>query len=163
MSLSADRIMPRVMSINKDSVKSVEEEYDHNVQSKYNASANIMAAVMKKISLDSKLKWTKIHTVTVDHIWRLVNWNNLSLTPERLLYNTVPCQLTKRIKGITRWLTRSFDNSQRSRRHLTGLPSYHQRWGKKGKLPAIRINSRGDRRYRKEIILRLLGVTAEEE
>lgn len=54
MSLSADRIMPRVMSINKDSVKSVEEEYDHNVQSKYNASASIMAAVMKKISLDSK-------------------------------------------------------------------------------------------------------------
>lgn len=33
-----------------------------------------------------------------------------------------------------------------------------KRWGKKGKLPAIRINSRGDRRYRKEVILRLLGV-----
>lgn len=33
-----------------------------------------------------------------------------------------------------------------------------KRWGKKGKLPAIRINSRGDRRYRKEIILRLLGI-----
>ena len=33
-----------------------------------------------------------------------------------------------------------------------------KRWGKKGKLPAIRINSRGDRRYRKETILRLLGV-----
>lgn len=33
-----------------------------------------------------------------------------------------------------------------------------KRWGKKGKLPAIRINSRGDRRYRKEVIQRLLGV-----
>jgi excisionase family DNA binding protein len=32
-----------------------------------------------------------------------------------------------------------------------------KRWGKKGKLPAIRINSRGDRRYRKEVVLRLLG------
>ncbi len=33
-----------------------------------------------------------------------------------------------------------------------------KRWGKKGKLPAIRINSRGDRRYKKEIVLRLLGM-----
>lgn len=33
-----------------------------------------------------------------------------------------------------------------------------KRWGKKGKLPAIRINSRGDRRYRKEVVQRLLGV-----
>ncbi len=33
-----------------------------------------------------------------------------------------------------------------------------KRWGKKGKLPAIRINTRGDRRYRKEVVLRLLGV-----
>ena len=32
-----------------------------------------------------------------------------------------------------------------------------KRWGKKGKLPAIRINSRGDRRYRKEVVMRLLG------
>lgn len=37
-----------------------------------------------------------------------------------------------------------------------------KRWGKKGKLPAIRINSRGDRRYKKEVILRLLGETKEE-
>jgi len=37
-----------------------------------------------------------------------------------------------------------------------------KRWGKKGKLPAIRINSRGDRRYKKEVILRLLGETGEE-
>ncbi|MGB9883643.1 MAG: MerR family transcriptional regulator [Microgenomates group bacterium] len=33
-----------------------------------------------------------------------------------------------------------------------------KRWGKSGKLPAIRINSRGDRRYRKEVVLRLLGI-----
>lgn len=33
-----------------------------------------------------------------------------------------------------------------------------KRWGKRGKLPAIRINSRGDRRYRKESVLWLLGV-----
>ena len=33
-----------------------------------------------------------------------------------------------------------------------------KRWGKSGKLPAIRINSRGDRRYKKEVVLRLLGV-----
>jgi excisionase family DNA binding protein len=32
-----------------------------------------------------------------------------------------------------------------------------KRWGKSGKLPAIRINTRGDRRYKKEVILRLLG------
>jgi len=37
-----------------------------------------------------------------------------------------------------------------------------KRRGKKGKLPAIRINSRGDRRYRKDVVNRLLGVTAEE-
>lgn len=36
-----------------------------------------------------------------------------------------------------------------------------KRWGKAGKLPAIRINSRGDRRYRKEIVMRLLGINQE--
>lgn len=36
-----------------------------------------------------------------------------------------------------------------------------KRWGKKGKLPAIRINSRGDRRYKKEVVMRLLGETNE--
>lgn len=38
-----------------------------------------------------------------------------------------------------------------------------KRWGKRGKLPAIRINSRGDRRYRKEAILWLLGVEVKRE
>ena len=38
-----------------------------------------------------------------------------------------------------------------------------KRWGKKGKLPAIRINSRGDRRYKKTVVLKLLGETMEEE
>jgi excisionase family DNA binding protein len=33
-----------------------------------------------------------------------------------------------------------------------------KRWGKRGKLPAIRINSRGDRRYKKEAVLYLLGL-----
>lgn len=33
-----------------------------------------------------------------------------------------------------------------------------KRWGKRGKLPAIRINSRGDRRYKKEAVLSLLGM-----
>ena len=37
-----------------------------------------------------------------------------------------------------------------------------KRWGKRGKLPAIRINSRGDRRYKKEAVLWLLGITQKE-
>jgi len=38
-----------------------------------------------------------------------------------------------------------------------------KRWGKRGKLPAIRINSRGDRRYRKESVMWLLGMQAKTE
>ena len=38
-----------------------------------------------------------------------------------------------------------------------------KRWGKKGKLPAIRINSRGDRRYKKAVVLKLLGESVGEE
>jgi excisionase family DNA binding protein len=38
-----------------------------------------------------------------------------------------------------------------------------KRWGKRGKLPAIRINSRGDRRYKKEAVLYLLGMQAKTE
>lgn len=37
-----------------------------------------------------------------------------------------------------------------------------KRWGKRGKLPAIRINSRGDRRYKKEAVLWLLGMQGQE-
>ncbi len=37
-----------------------------------------------------------------------------------------------------------------------------KRWGKRGKLPAIRINSRGDRRYKKEAVLWLLGIQPKE-
>ena len=33
-----------------------------------------------------------------------------------------------------------------------------KRWGKKGKLPFIRINSRGDRRYKKEVVFAALGM-----
>jgi excisionase family DNA binding protein len=36
-----------------------------------------------------------------------------------------------------------------------------KRWGKRGKLPAIRINSRGDRRYKKEAVLWILGIAQE--
>ena len=32
-----------------------------------------------------------------------------------------------------------------------------KRWGKRGKLPAIRINQRGDRRYKKEAVLWMVG------
>ncbi len=35
-----------------------------------------------------------------------------------------------------------------------------KRWGKRGKLPAIRINSRGDRRYKKDAVLWLLGIAS---
>ena len=38
-----------------------------------------------------------------------------------------------------------------------------KRWGARGKLSAIRINSRGDRRYKKEAVLWLLGVETEEQ
>lgn len=38
-----------------------------------------------------------------------------------------------------------------------------KRWGKRGKLPAIRINSRGDRRYKKEAVLWLLGMQSKGE
>lgn len=38
-----------------------------------------------------------------------------------------------------------------------------KRWGKRGKLPAIRINSRGDRRYKKEAVLWLLGIQEKQE
>jgi excisionase family DNA binding protein len=37
-----------------------------------------------------------------------------------------------------------------------------KRWGKRGKLPAIRINSRGDRRYKKEAVMWLLGIQEKE-
>ncbi|HSW89848.1 MAG TPA: MerR family transcriptional regulator [Patescibacteria group bacterium] len=36
-----------------------------------------------------------------------------------------------------------------------------KRWGKRGKLQAIRINARGDRRYKKEAVLWILGMTSE--
>ena len=37
-----------------------------------------------------------------------------------------------------------------------------KRWGKRGKLTPLRINSRGDRRYRKEAVLWLLGIQPKE-
>jgi excisionase family DNA binding protein len=38
-----------------------------------------------------------------------------------------------------------------------------KRWGRRGKLTPIRINSRGDRRYKKEAVLWLLGIPQKEE
>lgn len=38
-----------------------------------------------------------------------------------------------------------------------------KRWGNRGKLRFVRINSRGDRRYRKEAILYLLGINPQQE
>jgi predicted site-specific integrase-resolvase len=40
---------------------------------------------------------------------------------------------------------------------LRVTPLTLKRWGKKGKLVPIRINSRGDRRYTKEQVLWLVG------
>lgn len=37
-----------------------------------------------------------------------------------------------------------------------------KRWGKRGKLTPIRINSRGDRRYKKEAVLWMLGMQSKE-
>ncbi len=37
-----------------------------------------------------------------------------------------------------------------------------KRWGKRGKLTPIRINSRGDRRYKKEAVLWMLGIQGKE-
>lgn len=38
-----------------------------------------------------------------------------------------------------------------------------KRWGNRGKIRFIRINSRGDRRYQKAAILYLLGINPKEE
>ncbi len=38
-----------------------------------------------------------------------------------------------------------------------------KRWGKSGKLPPIRINSRGDRRYKKEVVLSMLDAPVSEQ
>lgn len=37
-----------------------------------------------------------------------------------------------------------------------------KRWGNRGRLPYIRINSRGDRRHRKDAVLYLLGINPAE-
>lgn len=41
---------------------------------------------------------------------------------------------------------------------LRVTPLTIKRWGKRGKLTPIRINSRGDRRYKKEAVLWMLGI-----
>lgn len=64
-------------------------------------------------------------------------------TAERLDLNNLPDLLT--VREVAKILRVS--------------PLTIKRWGKRGKLPAIRINSRGDRRYKKEQVLWLLGIT----
>jgi excisionase family DNA binding protein len=46
---------------------------------------------------------------------------------------------------------------------LRVTPLTLKRWGKKGKLTPIRINSRGDRRYTKEQVLWLIGKSPNED
>lgn len=46
---------------------------------------------------------------------------------------------------------------------LRVAPLTIKRWGKKGKLPFIRINSRGDRRYKKEAVLWMLGIDPDKQ
>jgi len=46
---------------------------------------------------------------------------------------------------------------------LRVAPLTIKRWGKRGKLPPIRINARGDRRYKKESVLWLLGITPKDD
>jgi len=40
---------------------------------------------------------------------------------------------------------------------LRVAPITIKRWGKSGKLPPIRLNARGDRRYKKQSVLWILG------
>jgi DNA-binding transcriptional MerR regulator len=46
---------------------------------------------------------------------------------------------------------------------LRVTPLTLKRWGKKGKLVPIRINSRGDRRYTKEQVLWMVGKAPRDE
>ena len=68
--------------------------------------------------------------------------NNETIVKKRLSLETLPDLLT--VREVAELLRVS--------------PLTIKRWGRKGKLPAIRINSRGDRRYKKEAVLWLLGL-----
>lgn len=68
--------------------------------------------------------------------------DNASATKSRISMKDLPDLLT--LKEVSELLRVS--------------PLTLKRWGKRGKLPAIRINSRGDRRYRKETVLAMLGM-----
>lgn len=67
---------------------------------------------------------------------------NLSMANDNISINNLPDLLT--VREVAQVLRVS--------------PLTIKRWGKRGKLPAIRINSRGDRRYKKEAVLWLLGI-----
>ncbi len=93
------------------------------------------------------LRYTSV-TMASDDIPNLLQ-NNKSNTPPNLSktgdelndLNTLPPLLT--VREVAKILRVS--------------PITIKRWTKRGRLPAIRINSRGDRRYRKETILYYLG------
>ena len=68
--------------------------------------------------------------------------NDATIDKKRLSLETLPDLLT--VREVAELLRVS--------------PLTIKRWGRKGKLPAIRINSRGDRRYKKEAVLWLLGL-----
>lgn len=70
----------------------------------------------------------------------------MAITDQRLSIDNLPDLLT--VKEVAQVLRVS--------------PLTIKRWGKRGKLPAIRINSRGDRRYKKEAVLWLLGMSKNE-
>jgi excisionase family DNA binding protein len=73
--------------------------------------------------------------------------NNLDSTNKNLSIDKLPDLLT--VREVAQILRVS--------------PLTIKRWGKRGKLPAIRINSRGDRRYKKEAVLWLLGIQQKTE
>jgi len=76
-----------------------------------------------------------------------INYNKMDEPKKRLRLEDLPDLLT--VREVSELLRVS--------------PLTIKRWGKRGKLPAIRINSRGDRRYKKEAVLWLLGMQAKTE
>lgn len=73
-------------------------------------------------------------------------------------HNTTKANKTKQKKKISLDNLPDLLTVREAAELLRVSPLTLKRWGKRGKLPAIRINSRGDRRYKKEQILWLLGM-----
>ena len=81
---------------------------------------------------------------------------------EKHIYNTIYVNKTKTVTKVSLDDLPDLLTIREVAQILRVSPLTIKRWGKKGKLPAIRINSRGDRRYKKEVVTRLLGVESEE-